>query len=203
MTPVAEDRRHHAGQHAVAEAVAGAVGGLDVGDPRADHHIQAVFPHPPHHFGRRGGVVGIVAVHQHVDVSFDVGEHAAHDVALALQRLPPHHGAGGAGGGGAVGRVVVVDVDGRVRQGGAKIDDHGRDRHRLVVARDQHRDARSAALVGDKGCQGGRLGHASHVIRRIGDTRGSSCSGNQRSRHVIRSFRRCARSLAQEGSKAR
>ena len=69
-----------------------------------------------------GGVVGGVAVDQHVDVGLDVGEHPAHHVALALVRLPPHHGAGGARDlGGAVGRVVVVDVDRGLRQRGAEI----------------------------------------------------------------------------------
>ena len=34
--------------------------------------------------GRGAGVIGVVAVHQHIDVGLDVGEHAAHDIALAL-----------------------------------------------------------------------------------------------------------------------
>ena len=48
------------------------------------------------HLRRGGGVVGAVAVDQHIDVGLDVGEHAAHDIALALQRLAADDRAGGA-----------------------------------------------------------------------------------------------------------
>ena len=52
--------------------------------------VDELLDHP-----RRGrGVVGVVAVDQQVDVGVDVGEGPSYDVALALERLAAHDGAG-------------------------------------------------------------------------------------------------------------
>ena len=114
----------------------------DVGDPGADHHVEPVLFQQAHHGRRRGGVVSIVAVYQHVDIGIDVGEGAADDMALALQRLAAHQGAGKPRRlHGIVTRIVVVDVDRRLGQRPAKVRNHLRYRHGLVVAGDQNRDA--------------------------------------------------------------
>ena len=87
-------------------------------------------------------VIGTVAVDQQIYVRINVREHAADDVALALQRLLAHDGAGGAGmGGGLIRRVVVIDIDGRRRELGLEGFDHARDREGLVVAGDKNGDA--------------------------------------------------------------
>src|SRR5215472_5711358 len=64
------------------------------------------------------GVIGVVAIDQDVDVGFDVGEHAAHHVALALQRLVTDDRPGVAGNHhAAVGGIVVVDEGAPPRTG--------------------------------------------------------------------------------------
>ena len=119
---VAEHGGDESCQQAVAGHVTGPVGGLLLMDARRHHHVQPVLQQPGDHRRRAGRIIGRVAVHQHVDVGIDVGKHPPHHVALALMRLPPDDGAGRARDlDGAVGRVVVVDVDGRLRQGGAEI----------------------------------------------------------------------------------
>src|SRR6185436_8159180 len=85
------------------------------------------------------GVVGAIAVGQHIDVRLDVREHAPHDVAFALLGLALHDGAGGARlGGGVVGGVVVVYVDIGVRQRAAKGGHNVPDDGAFVVAGQQH-----------------------------------------------------------------
>ncbi len=149
---VAEDQAHHARQQAVAEAVARAVGGLAVGDAHAGDHIEAFVQQQAHHLGGGGGVVGVVAVHQHIHIGLDVGEHPPHHMALALQGFAPDGGAGGARYlGRAVLRVVVVDEDLGPRQGGAKGGDDAGHRHFFVVAGDEDSDARLSGEGGDSG----------------------------------------------------
>ena len=112
MKAGAEHRGDEAGQQPVAGAVAAPIGGLLLVDARRHHHVEPLLDQPRDHGARARGIVGRVAVDQHVDVGVDVGEHAPHHVALALVGLSPHHRAGRAGDlGGAVGRIVVVDVD--------------------------------------------------------------------------------------------
>jgi hypothetical protein len=133
--------RDEAGEQGIAEAVAGAVGGLLGIDAAADDHVQVFLDELGDQ--RRGarGVVGDVAVAHQVDVGIDVGEHAAHDVALALQGLAAHDGAGGGGHlGRTVLRVVVVDVDPRLRKFAPEAFDDGADGGLLVIARQDHCD---------------------------------------------------------------
>ena len=114
-----------AGQQPVAGAMTGAIGRLVLVDAGGDHHVEPLVDQLRDHAARARRVVGGVAIDQHVDVGLDVGEHAPDHVAFALVRLAAHHGAGGARDlDGAVGRIVVVDIDGGVRQRGAKIGDN-------------------------------------------------------------------------------
>lgn len=90
------------------------------------------------------GGIGVVAVHHDVVVGVHVAQHLAHDVALAL---PPLRAYGGPmlarDGTGAVRGVVVVYVHLGIRQGGAEVVHHLGDGHGLVVAGDEHGDART------------------------------------------------------------
>ena len=140
---IAEGPGNETGEQPVAEPVSGAVGRADLGDPRAVDHVEPVVDQPPDHGRGRGGVVGGVAVHQQVDLGLDVGEHATHDVALALQYFGADHRPGGPRHlGGSVGGIVVVDVDGCLGQHPAEIGDHGTDGHLLVVAGDKDGNGR-------------------------------------------------------------
>ena len=97
-----------------------------------------------HHAACAGRVVGAVAVDQHVHLRLDVREHAAHDVAFALMSLGADDRAGlRCALARRVARVVVVDVDRRLGQGGGEVAHDAGDRLRLVVAGDEHCDARS------------------------------------------------------------
>ncbi len=138
-----EGRSQEAGQHAVAGAVAEPVGGLDLIDATADHHVEMIIEQPVDHARRARRVIGGIAVDQHIDVGLDVGEHPAHDVALALPALATHDRTRFARDRrGAVARIVVVDVDRGRGQRLAEIRDDGRDRRFLVIAGHQHRDAK-------------------------------------------------------------
>ena len=55
--------------------------------PRADHHVDPLGDERVDERRRVGRVVAAGRVGEHVDVGVDVGEHAPHDVALALARL--------------------------------------------------------------------------------------------------------------------
>ena len=110
---------------------------------------------------RRSGIIGAVAVHEHVSIRFDVGEHAPHDVALCLgvahvRTIAPAVAATVRG---IVRRVVVVDVDGGVWQRALEVCDDGGDRRRLVVARDQHRHVRGGREDLDSGVGGQDVVH--------------------------------------------
>ena len=92
--------------------------------------------------GRGAGVIGVVAIHQHIKIRFDVGEHAAHDIALALAMFAAHDGAGFARPRhGLVAGIVVIDIDRRVRQRGAEIAHDLGDRGFFIVAGHQDGDA--------------------------------------------------------------
>ena len=53
--------------------------------------IGAVVDHAGDHAWRCSSVIGIVAIHQHIDIGFDVGEHAPDHIALALAVFAAHH----------------------------------------------------------------------------------------------------------------
>ena len=124
----------------VAEVVEGPLVLLEVGggEPVADDHVVAV-EHLGHHGGCRVGRVGVVAVGHDVHVRVDVLEHGPDHVALALAGLAANDGALGCGDlGGAVGGVVVVHVDGRIRQGVLEVAHHLADGDLLVVAGEEY-----------------------------------------------------------------
>jgi hypothetical protein len=113
-----------AGQEPVAGAMAAAVSRLIAIDTGGDHHVQTLVDELGHHAGRTRRVVGRIAIDQHVDVRLDVAEHPPHHVALALIRLAANHGACPPRCfDGAVGGIVVVDVDGGIRQRRPEIGD--------------------------------------------------------------------------------
>ena len=100
------------------------------------------------HAPRARRVVGAVAVDEHIHLGLDVREHAAHDVAFALEGFAADDGAGLRGAlARGVARVVVVDVDRRLGQRGGEVASRRFDRLGLVVTRDQHRDARARAAM--------------------------------------------------------
>ena len=112
-----------------------------VGKAVAHYHICLAREDGSAEGSRRFRGVGIVAVDHEVAVGVDVAEHLPADVSLALTRLVPDDSAAGACDlGGAIGRVVVVDVDGRVGKFAAEVIDDLGYRRRLVVARDDHGD---------------------------------------------------------------
>ncbi len=85
--------------------------------------------------GRRG-IVGQVAAGEDVEVRFNIGEHAANHVALARPPLAADDGTRfGRDRGGAVGRVVVVDIDGSAGQEPAEFRHYLPDRRLLIEAR--------------------------------------------------------------------
>lgn len=90
---------------------------------------------------RRFRRVGVVAVDHEVAVGIDVAEHLPTDIALALARLILDDSASRAGDlGGAVGRVVVVDVDGRLGKLAAEVIDDLADSQGLVIAGNDDRN---------------------------------------------------------------
>lgn len=129
-----------AAHQTVAEIVERALVLLEVcgGEAVADDHIIA-FEHLGDHGGRGVGRVGVVAICHDVYVRVDVLEHGADDVALALARLPADDRAFGLGDlGGAVRGVVVVHVDGRIRQGSLEVTNNLADGDLLVVTGKKH-----------------------------------------------------------------
>jgi len=91
-------------------------------DAAANNHVEAIFKQPFDHQADTRRVVGRISVHQHIDVRFHIGEHAADDKAFALVRFQKYAGAGCASNRpGIVRRVVVENKNIRCRQRGAKI----------------------------------------------------------------------------------
>ena len=84
---VAEDRGHRARQQPVAERVPRSIGELRRATRAALTMSSDLLSSMLDHRRARGRVVRAVAVHEHVGVRLDVGEHAPDDIAFALQRL--------------------------------------------------------------------------------------------------------------------
>jgi hypothetical protein len=143
---VAEQARDQLVEEAVAGPVAGTIGGLRSADAYAHHHVGIALDQRLDEPAGRARIVGQVSVGQHIDVGVDVGEHAPHDVALALVGLEPHDRGGGLRHlGGAVGGVVVVYVDVGGRQRATKVLDHLGDGGFLIMTRQQNCDRTHAA----------------------------------------------------------
>jgi hypothetical protein len=135
---VAEQRAKQRVEDAVAEGVALASGIRMHAAPRADDHVGAFGDQRADEFRRVGGRIGPVAVGHDVDIRLDVGEHAAHHIALALAALA-HDGRARKCGAqrGRVGGIVVVDIDAGGGQRCAEIRHDIADRLRLVIAGQQ------------------------------------------------------------------
>ena len=59
-------------------------------NPAADHHIELFIEHPRDQAWGRCRIVGRIAIGHHIDVGIDIGEHAPHHRALALDPFGPH-----------------------------------------------------------------------------------------------------------------
>ena len=91
--------------------------------------------------GAASSFVGRIAVHQHKDVGVNVGEHPTHDVSLSLTRLVTNNRARSLSDvNGAIGRIVVVNVDCRQREGLAKGRDRLPNRQFFIEARHEDYD---------------------------------------------------------------
>ena len=144
----AEQARQEAGEDAVAEHVAAAIGGAGLVAAGADDHVELVGEKQVDHRRGGGGIVGQIAVGHDVHVGVDVGEHAADDMALALLALRADDRSGLAGHlASIVAAIVVVDVDRGAGQRGAEAGDRRADRGLLVVARQKDGDARRNRTV--------------------------------------------------------
>ena len=144
------------------------VGGVLLVEPDRRHHVEALGDQPGDHRPCARRVVGGVAIDQHVDVGLDIGEHPAHHVALALVRLTAHVRAGCPRNlGRAIARVVVVDVDGGMRQRRPEAPDDVGNGGFLVVAGHEDHDPIAAGNVrrlGRVGCLSG-LQHRPSLAR--------------------------------------
>jgi len=135
-----EHVRDEAGEDAIAGAMAGAISGLLALDARRHHHVEPLSEQFVDHRRRTRRIVGRVAVHQHVNVGFDVVEHPPHDMAFALRGLAADHSAGCARHlHRVVGRIIVIDIDRRRRQRRTEIGDDLGNSVLFIVARHQDR----------------------------------------------------------------
>lgn len=113
----------------------------------SDDHIVSL-EHFGDHGGSRVGRIGVVTVSHNVYVGIDILEHGAHDIPLALTRLFTHHGSfGRCYLRGTVGGIVVIDVNGRTREGRAKITYHFAYGDLLVVAGEENGDVRDQQVI--------------------------------------------------------
>ena len=109
---------------------------------RPDDHVGARVEHRSDHLARTIGGIRVVAVYHEEHVGIDIAEHAAHDVALALDGHGNDRGACCARErSGVVAAGVVEDENCRFGQCRAEIPDHLADRLRLVVAGNKDGDA--------------------------------------------------------------
>ena len=143
----AEDIAHHGGQDIIAEAMASSVSLHAPRHARSIDEVEIFFDHPADHARSGFGFVGRIAIHQHINVGVDVGEHAPDHVSLALAGLAANNRARGFGDvNGAIGRVVVVDVDCRRGQRLTKSRDSPSNGQFFVEARDEHGDVLLASV---------------------------------------------------------
>ena len=129
-------------EHAIAELVTAPVGSVTIAVvANARDNVEIVAPQALDHLRCARRVVRGIAVGHDVDVRIDLGEHPAHDAALARPLFATHDRARIAGDvARAVAAAIVVDVDRAARQRRAKVGDDLGDRERFVVAGHEHRD---------------------------------------------------------------
>ena len=72
--------------------MARSIGGLNIRNARSVDHVELSFNQMPDQHRRTLGVVRVIAIDHDINVGLDVGKHAAHDVAFALQRLIANDG---------------------------------------------------------------------------------------------------------------
>ena len=118
------------------------------GDALAGDHIEAVRQQMGDELLRLPGFIGVVAVDEHVNVGFDIREHAADDVSFTLQAFVPDNCAGGLRHADrVVGRVIVVDVYSALGQRRTKVLHDLSYSAALVETGDEHRNPELAMLV--------------------------------------------------------
>ncbi len=116
-----------------------AIGERRVADPLPDDHVELFIDQPRDQFGCSGRIIGRVAIRHDIDVGIDIGEHPPHHRALALDTLVPHDRARAPRDlDRAIGRIVVVHIDRRLRQRGTKPCNGRGDRGFFVVTGQQH-----------------------------------------------------------------
>ncbi len=142
LDTVAENHPHRPREQKIAEAVPVPVSGIVRLAAYAVHQIERTCPGAVDHRRCQRRIIGIVAIRHHIEIGLDVTEHAADDVAFALQRLVPHHRTGLPGDRRRiVGRVVVKNVDRGLGQRAPKRMNHVGNRNFLVEAGKQNGNA--------------------------------------------------------------
>jgi hypothetical protein len=71
----------------------GAIGLLAGGDADGIDHVRLLIEYRLDQAFDAGRVVGVVAIHHHINIGLDIGEHSSDDVAFAVLRLGPANGA--------------------------------------------------------------------------------------------------------------
>ena len=121
--------------------MAGAIGSGGFVNSDAIHLVERAGEKLPDQARRRRRVVCAVAVDQHINVGFHIGEHSADDVPFALAALGSYDGAGLARDvRGAVSRIVVIDINSGLRQARAKAPHDTGDGQGFIVAGHENRD---------------------------------------------------------------
>src|SRR5579872_4693460 len=116
-------------------------------EPAPDYHIERLGGENLDHLRSDRRLVGVIAIDEHVDIGIDVAEHPPDDVTLALHGLVADDRACGLGARRRViAGVIVVNVDGRCRQCGAKVTDDMRNGHLLIEARNEHGDSHEHSM---------------------------------------------------------
>ena len=127
--------------------MAGPPGGLGLVDPQANHHVEMFRHQRLDHFRGACGIIGGIAIDQHVNVGIDIGKHATDHMALALAALAAYRGAGFPRHfSGPIRRVVVIDKNFSRRQHFTKIGNHIGNRGFLIEARHQNCNPRLRGL---------------------------------------------------------
>ncbi len=110
----------------------------------ADDHVEIILQHGGHKPGRGDSIIGRITVGHDVDVSIHIGEHAAHDMALALLRHAANDRASSSGEfSAAVAAVIIEDVDVGGGQCATEILHRLHDRARFIIAGQDYGNART------------------------------------------------------------
>ena len=133
--------------------MAPAIRRLDFGSARPDDHIELLGHQLRNHRRCDSRFVGRVAIGHDIYIGFDIGEHPADDIALALHPFGADNGPRRRGDiAGPVGRIIVVNIDFGVGQNRAKSRHSRADGSIFVVAWQQHGNLHLASPCPIRGC---------------------------------------------------